>query len=133
MSAFDKFNAGYAALCTRAMQDADFRAKAVADPAAAWKEVTGSDLPAGLSLSFVEPHEGATFSLPIPGSADGALSDADMAAIAGGKGSTHSGNHTHCGSTCKTTSGSTHGGSAHGGTTGIHTGITGGGGGGGDE
>ena len=121
MTTFDTFNAGYAALCTRAMQDAEFRSKAIADPAAAWKEVTGGAMPSGINLIFVEPHEGASFSLPIPGSSSGELSDADMAAIAGGKGSTHTGAHIHCSYTCKTTSGSTHGGTAHGGETHVST------------
>jgi hypothetical protein len=119
ISLFDSLNAGYAAVCTRAMQDPDFRAKAVSDPAGAWKAVTGSDFPGGLKLKFVEPHEGASFALPIPGTSVGGLTDADMAAIAGGKGSTHSGNHIHCGYTCKTTSGSSHGGTSHGGSTDI--------------
>ena len=111
MTTFDTFNAGYAALCTRAMQDADFRAKAVADPAAAWKEVTGGALPSGINLVFVEPHEGATFSLPIPGSSSGELSDADMAAIAGGKGGQqgpHFSGPANCGNTCKTTQSTAH-------------------------
>ena len=116
-SGIESFNATYAALCTRAMQDVEFRARAIADPAAAWREVGGSEMPAGLAIAFVEPHQGAHFVLPMPACDDGELSDASLAAVAGGKGGgTHSGTHVPSCSgtpTCKTTSGSTHGGTAH--------------------
>jgi hypothetical protein len=106
------------------MQDEAFRAKAKSDPVAAWRDVTGRDLPAGFAVKFVEPHEGAHFVLPIPGCDDGELSDASLASIAGGKGGgTHSGTHTPSCSgtpTCKTTSGSSHGGTAHGSHVHIH-------------
>ena len=80
------FNEAYSALCTRSMQDDAFRAKAKSDPVGAWRDVTGRDLPAGLAVKFVEPHEGAHFILPIPACDDGELSDASLASIAGGKG-----------------------------------------------
>jgi hypothetical protein len=75
----------------RAATDADFRAKAMSDPAAAVAEVTGKNLPEGFKLRFID-RAGADMIVPLPPVvADDELSDEELEEVAGG---------SRCGGTC---------------------------------
>ncbi len=75
-----------AAVLKKASSDADFHARALSDPAAAVKEVTGKDLPAGFKLRIV-PTTDADLTLVLPDvQADSQeLSDAELESVAGGR------------------------------------------------
>ena len=68
----------------RAAVDAEFRRKLLADPAAAVKEVSGKEIPAGFRIRVLEsdPAYDATFVLPPP--AAGGVSDRELDDVAGG-------------------------------------------------
>lgn len=70
----------------RAATDADFRNRAIANPAEALKEATGKDLPANFKLRMVS-NEGADLTLVLPDlQADTEeLSDSDLEQVAGGR------------------------------------------------
>ncbi len=72
-------------LLKKAASDADFRAKALKDPAAALKEA-GVELPAGQSIKFVEKIDEIVIALPPLGAADAELSDDLLEKAAGGAG-----------------------------------------------
>ncbi|MEM8960967.1 MAG: NHLP leader peptide family RiPP precursor [Acidobacteriota bacterium] len=75
----------------RAATDADFRARAMSDPASVVKEVTGRDLPADFKVRFVD-SEGANIVVPLPPVvSDGELSDEQLEEVAGG---------SRCGGSC---------------------------------
>ncbi len=68
----------------KAATDADFRQKALTNPGAAVREVTGKPLPEGFKLRFVD-NDGADLTVPIPDLVgDVALTDEQLAGIAGG-------------------------------------------------
>lgn len=68
----------------RAAVDAEFRRKLLADSAAAVKEVSGREIPAGFRIRVLEsdPAYDATFVLPPP--AAGGVSDRELDDVAGG-------------------------------------------------
>lgn len=68
----------------RAAVDAEFRRKLLADPAAAVKEVSGKEIPAGFRIRVLEsdPAYDATFVLPPP--AAGGVLDRELDDVAGG-------------------------------------------------
>lgn len=72
------------ALMEKSATDAAFRKRALADPAAAIKEVSGKDLPAGFKLRLVS-NEGADLTLVLPDPVSEDLSDADLEAVSGGR------------------------------------------------
>lgn len=72
-------------VCASASEDATFHAKAIADPNAAIKDVTGKDVPAGKKIRFVA-LEGADLAFVIPDPVkDAELSDEDLESVAGGR------------------------------------------------
>lgn len=78
--------AAIVAVMEKANVDAAFNVRALADPAAAVKEVTGKDLPAGYTLRFV-PNNGADLTLVLPDlqRESEELSDAQLEQVAGGR------------------------------------------------
>ena len=68
----------------KAAVDAEFRKKLMDDPAAAVKEVSGREIPAGFRIRVLEsdPAYDATFVLPPP--AAGGVSDRELDDVAGG-------------------------------------------------
>ena len=77
----EKWQATLKALYQRAATDAEFRQLCLADAAAAIREVSGLDLPAGAKVRFVERLEEQVYVLP---SGDEELSDDDLERAAGG-------------------------------------------------
>ena len=67
----------------KAAVDAEFRRKLLADPAAAVKEVSGKEIPAGFKIRILEndPAYDATFVLP---PVAGGVSDNELDDVAGG-------------------------------------------------
>ncbi len=70
----------------KAGSDATFHALALSNPAAAVKEATGKDLPAGYTVRFVD-NKGADLTLVLPDVAADSeeLSDAELEQVAGGR------------------------------------------------
>lgn len=72
----------------RSATDREFRAKLVAEPAAAIEEVIGvpiSTLPRPVNVKFIEKDPGLDAVIVLPDfMAEGALSDAELEAVAGG-------------------------------------------------
>ena len=68
----------------RAATDAEFRGKLLADPAAAIREVSGKEIPAGFRIKVLEsdPAYDATFVLPP--AASGNVSDKELDGVTGG-------------------------------------------------
>lgn len=76
----------FAAIIKRSQTDPAFRQLCLSDPAAAVREVSGIDLPAGFRLQMVDNNR-ANLTLVLPdASADGELSEASLESIAGGGG-----------------------------------------------
>lgn len=74
----------------RAATDPQFHALALRDGTAAVEEVLGRPLPDGLKIRFVD-NDGATFTLGLPPVRSGdELSDRELEAVAGGRGSSGS-------------------------------------------
>ena len=76
-------------ILTRAATDKEFRARLVAEPASAIEEVIGvpvSTLPRPINVKFIEKEPGldAVIVLPDYVDAEGALSEAELEAVAGG-------------------------------------------------
>ena len=81
----DQMRASYAKVVTKAWSDSDFKAKLLANPAAALAEV-GVEVPAGITLKAVE-NTSETFYLIIPPPpANDELSEEDLDRIVGGSG-----------------------------------------------
>ncbi len=76
-------------LLKKAASDADFRAKALKDPATALKEA-GVELPAGQSIKFVEKVDEIVIPLPPVGASDTELTDNVLSQAAGGAAATPS-------------------------------------------
>lgn len=68
----------------KTVTDAEFRAKALSDPAAAIKEATGQDLPAGIKVKFVEKLEEVVIVLPPASGSEEITDDAVLEKVAGG-------------------------------------------------
>lgn len=70
---------------SRAAKDPSFHKLCQTDPAAAIKQATGEEVPAGFKVRFVE-NKGANLTLVLPDMADasGELKDADLEQVAGG-------------------------------------------------
>ncbi len=76
----------FAQIMDRAMIDADFNARALADPAWAVLEVTGKSLPDGYRLRFVSNEKAdVTVVLPDMAAESTELSDAELESVAGGR------------------------------------------------
>lgn len=70
----------------RASEDQDFRALAVVNPAEAVRQVSDMEIPEGLLLQIVDPAIAhLTLALPPLQAAQGELSDAELAQVAGAK------------------------------------------------
>ena len=67
----------------KAMTDVDFRKLALADAAAAVKEIAGKELPDGMKLKFVE-NDGVHMTIVLPDMAAGEMSEEDLDKVAGG-------------------------------------------------
>jgi hypothetical protein len=78
-----KFNEIVAEIQKRSVTDADFRALALKDPAAAVTAVSGDSLPAGAKLRFVNQLEEVTVILP-PATGGEELSEEQLEQVAGG-------------------------------------------------
>jgi hypothetical protein len=74
-----------ATITAASVVDPAMRKQALEDPRKAIEQVAGFPLPDGVSLKFVE-NQGMSYviGLPKPQSADGELSDEDLAEVAGG-------------------------------------------------
>ncbi len=74
------------AFARKASTDAKFRELALKNPAAAVKEVSGKDLPAGFKVAAVA-RDGADMVLVVPDlvKAGGELSDSELEKVAGGR------------------------------------------------
>lgn len=70
----------------RAASDADFRQRAVRDPRAAIREVSGSDLPGHVNIQFYDQPSDVDAVLVLPPLVEeaGELSEAELEAVAGG-------------------------------------------------
>lgn len=70
----------------RAATDADFNSRALANPSAAVKEVTGKDLPTDFTLRFVA-NSGADLTIVLPDAVSSTeeLSDSELEQVAGGR------------------------------------------------
>jgi len=83
----EKWESAVRALVTRAQKDRSFHARCQEDPAKAFRQAAGFDLPSGLTLRCLEvdPDE---LVVPLPplcqGNAGGQLSEEDLDQIAGG-------------------------------------------------
>ena len=64
-----------------ASKDSKIRALALKDPSAAFKQVTGSKLPAGIRLNMVEEGQGLSGNLEV---LDTELTDEQLESVAGG-------------------------------------------------
>jgi hypothetical protein len=71
-------------LWARSATDMDFRHTLLNDPRAAMKEFTGRELPADLTIKFVESEGKPTLVLPPFVGADAELNEADLEAVSGG-------------------------------------------------
>jgi len=74
-------------LLARAQVDPDFHALCRTDPARAFREAAGFDLPSGITLRFAEVQPGElVIPLPplVPGRSGQPLSDAELEQVAGG-------------------------------------------------
>lgn len=72
------------ALLSRSATDMAFRHRLLSSPRAAIKEFSGSDVPDGLRVEFIENKGGPTVVLPPFVDADAALSEQELEAVAGG-------------------------------------------------
>ncbi|HEX8363290.1 MAG TPA: NHLP leader peptide family RiPP precursor [Longimicrobium sp.] len=73
------------AILHRATLDREFRAKLLASPSEAVREAFGVEVPAAVSVRFVERDPSADLTLVLPDfDQDGELSDEDLDAAAGG-------------------------------------------------
>ena len=84
---YDQTRLALNALAARAVTDAGFRARVLADPHAAAREA-GIDLPAGARVRFAEKPAGLDHIVVLPDlvESDHALSEAELEAVAGGLG-----------------------------------------------
>jgi len=74
----------------KAAHDPAFRSLALSDGTAAVEQVLGKPLPDGVKIRFVE-NDGATFTLGLPPArTSDELSDRELEAVAGGRGSSSS-------------------------------------------
>ena len=78
------------ALCKKeAMTNGAFRAKILKDPAAAIKELTGKDLPDGLTLQILEQDPKANFAFVLPPPLPEELTDEELDGSFGGCTNSH--------------------------------------------
>lgn len=68
----------------KAAVDADFRKKLLADPAAAVKEISGKEIPAGFKIKILENDPGYDATFVLPPLVSGNLSDKELDEVAAG-------------------------------------------------
>lgn len=83
MTTNSQYQEALSKVLARAEGDPAFRAVALSDATAAVKEATGLDVPAGLTVRFVEAGEAGSFSgpnyvIPLLWSAEDELTDSEM-------------------------------------------------------
>lgn len=76
--------AAHDAVVARAVSDAEFRARLVADPRAAVSELLGVDLPQSVTITEVEQAAAEAVIVLPAGAEDGVVADEELAAVAGG-------------------------------------------------
>ena len=68
----------------KAAVDAEFRKKLMDDPAAAVKEVSGKEIPAGFQIKFLEIDPGSDARVVLPPLVSGNISDRELDEVAAG-------------------------------------------------